>query len=322
MRQFTRMLAAVALLLVICTMVGGSGTAQGDPSKYPPPNNNCRNTGSFERWLAGFRKEAAAKRHLARHHRCRARRHDASTPASSPATAGRASSPRASRAFSGKLISQEPAAIRRRAAQEARGAAGQGRGEIRRAGPRDRRLLGAGERLRRRHGQSARAALARHARLRLPPARDVPRRADGRAAHHRPRRPQARGDDRLVGRRARPDAVPALALSQARGRLRRRRPPQPDVEPARRRRLHRRLHAAPRLAARPAVAAGGARHGNSALGPGRPRHPAPALQVGGLGRDASSTASRCRPTPCRPRWCCRWAASARRSWPTRTSRST
>ena len=61
MRQFTRMLAAVALLLVICTMVGGSGTAQGDPSKYPPPNNNCRNTGSFEPWLAAFRKEAAAK---------------------------------------------------------------------------------------------------------------------------------------------------------------------------------------------------------------------------------------------------------------------
>jgi lytic murein transglycosylase len=55
------MLAAVALLLVICTMVGGSGTAQGDPSKYPPPNNNCRNTGSFEPWLAAFRKEAAAK---------------------------------------------------------------------------------------------------------------------------------------------------------------------------------------------------------------------------------------------------------------------
>ena len=41
---------------------------------------------------------------------------------------------------------------------------------------------------------------------------------------------QARGDDRLVGRRARPDAVPALALSQARGRLRRRRPAQPDDE--------------------------------------------------------------------------------------------
>src|SRR5688572_24382681 len=61
MRQFTRMLAAVALLLVICTMVGGSGTAQGDPSKYPPPNNNCRNTGAFEPWLAAFRKEAVAK---------------------------------------------------------------------------------------------------------------------------------------------------------------------------------------------------------------------------------------------------------------------
>lgn len=35
--------------------------AAADPSKYPPPNNNCRNTGSFEPWLAAFRKEAAAK---------------------------------------------------------------------------------------------------------------------------------------------------------------------------------------------------------------------------------------------------------------------
>ena len=34
--------------------------AHADPKQYPPPNNNCRNTGSFESWLAGFRQAAAA----------------------------------------------------------------------------------------------------------------------------------------------------------------------------------------------------------------------------------------------------------------------
>ncbi len=57
MRQFTRTLAAAMLLLAGC----GASLAQADPSKYPPPNNNCRNTGSFEPWLAAFRREAAAK---------------------------------------------------------------------------------------------------------------------------------------------------------------------------------------------------------------------------------------------------------------------
>ena len=61
---------------------------------------------------------------------------------------------------------------------------------------------------------------------------------------------------------------------------------------------------------------------NLALGPGRPRHPASALQVGGLGRDADRRQAAAGRQPCRPRWCCRWAASARRSSPTRTSRST
>ncbi|HZT47806.1 MAG TPA: lytic murein transglycosylase [Hyphomicrobiaceae bacterium] len=41
-------------------MAAGIGTASADPTKYPPPNNNCQNTGSFERWLAGFRQEAVA----------------------------------------------------------------------------------------------------------------------------------------------------------------------------------------------------------------------------------------------------------------------
>jgi lytic murein transglycosylase len=49
------MLAAAALLL--CALVT---PASADPSKYPPPRNDCRNAGSFEPWLAAFRKEAAA----------------------------------------------------------------------------------------------------------------------------------------------------------------------------------------------------------------------------------------------------------------------
>jgi lytic murein transglycosylase len=57
MRHSRAKLAALMLVLGCC-----SGTAAlGDPTKYPPPNNNCRNTGSFERWLAGFRQEAAAQ---------------------------------------------------------------------------------------------------------------------------------------------------------------------------------------------------------------------------------------------------------------------
>ena len=34
--------------------------AQADPTKFPVNSPNCRNTGSFESWLADFRKEAAA----------------------------------------------------------------------------------------------------------------------------------------------------------------------------------------------------------------------------------------------------------------------
>lgn len=56
MRQL-KTLAAALSFVTCCAAV----PATADPSKYPPPNNNCRNTGSFEPWLAAFRKEAAAK---------------------------------------------------------------------------------------------------------------------------------------------------------------------------------------------------------------------------------------------------------------------
>src|SRR6185436_10367454 len=49
--------AAVLTLVLAC---GGAMLAHADPKQYPPPNNNCRNTGSFESWLAGFRQAAAA----------------------------------------------------------------------------------------------------------------------------------------------------------------------------------------------------------------------------------------------------------------------
>jgi len=52
---------SAAVLFVVAAMLADSLPALADPSKYPPPRNNCQNTGSFERWLAGFRQEAVAK---------------------------------------------------------------------------------------------------------------------------------------------------------------------------------------------------------------------------------------------------------------------
>ena len=76
-------------------------------------------------------------------------------------------------------------------------------------------------------GQRLDAALARDARLRLPPLGLLHRAADRRAPHHRPRRPDAGADARRPARRARPDAVPALLLRRLRGRFRRQRPARP-----------------------------------------------------------------------------------------------
>ena len=55
-----RKLVAKAAVLTLVLACSGAVTALAEPSKYPPPNNNCRNTGSFETWLAGFRQAAAA----------------------------------------------------------------------------------------------------------------------------------------------------------------------------------------------------------------------------------------------------------------------
>jgi len=56
MRSSAAKLAATALLLAC------AGTASALAEPVPAPNNaNCQNTGSFERWLAAFRQEAAAQ---------------------------------------------------------------------------------------------------------------------------------------------------------------------------------------------------------------------------------------------------------------------
>jgi lytic murein transglycosylase len=54
MRKATARLAAIVLVLACA----GGITAAAEPT--PAANANCQNTGSFERWLADFRKEAAA----------------------------------------------------------------------------------------------------------------------------------------------------------------------------------------------------------------------------------------------------------------------
>src|SRR5262245_27287833 len=86
-----------------------------------------------------------------------------------------------------------------------------------------------------------------------------------------------------MGRRARPDAVSALALFQVRRRLRWRWPPQSAPQRAGRGRFDRKLPRLPRLAARPALAAGRACSPQPALAGSRPHHSASPLQMGSLG---------------------------------------
>ena len=95
-------------------------------------------------------------------------------------------------------------------------------------------------------------------------------------------------DDRLVGRRTRPDAVSAEALLRLCGRLRRRRPPRPDPQRRRRDRLDRALHLGrAEVAARRAVAAGSPCAVQPAVGPDRSVGQASALEMGAVGRDLS-----------------------------------
>ena len=111
------------------------------------------------------------------------------------------------------------------------------------------RDLGTRNRLRHQPRQEGSDPLGRDAGVRLPPHRDVPGPTDRRASHRRSRRPHPRRNARRLGRRFRPDPVPAVVLLQVRGRLRRRRPPRPGAQRAGRARLHRQLSQGLRLAA-------------------------------------------------------------------------
>ncbi len=104
-----------------------------------------------------------------------------------------------------------------------------------------------------------------------------------RAAHDRARRPARRGDDRLVGGRARPDPDDAVGIHGARRRLRRRRPAQPDQERAGRDRLDRKISR--RISAGSAASRGCRRCASRqpAVEGGRPVGPASALEMGGSG---------------------------------------
>ena len=78
--------------------------------------------------------------------------------------------------------------------------------------------------------------------------------------------------DRRLGRRIRRHAVYRFRLSQERRGFRRRRPPRPDPQHSRHRRLRRQFSGQPRLETRRAMAAGGARAAKPAVAGGRPRH--------------------------------------------------
>ena len=93
------------------------------------------------------------------------------------------------------------------------------RAGIRRARAGDRRVLGAGKRLRRQYGQVFVAQFDRLARLRLPAQRALSRPAPRCAAPHRSRRSAARRNDRLLGGRARPDPDDAVGIQSIRRRL-------------------------------------------------------------------------------------------------------
>ena len=157
---------------------------------------------------------------------------------------------------------------------------------IRRAGAGHRGVLGAGKRFRRQYGQGENAQRTRFAGLRLPARRPVSRPAARRAAADRARRSAAGRHDRLVGRRARPDPDDAVGIFPIRRRLRRRRQAQPVAQRTRRARLDGQLSGRARLEARRAVADRSARAGESAVGPGRPRHPIAALEMGVIRRHA------------------------------------
>ena len=160
------------------------------------------------------------------------------------------------------------------------------RAAIWRAGAGDRRVLGTGERLRRRHRQ-IRSARVRSRRLLTIAA------AASASARNYSRRLKIieRGDldarqyDRLMGRRTRPDAIFAVALFHLWRRFRRRRQSRSAAQRAGCVGHDRALHPENRLARWRAVVARSARAEPHGLESGEPRYFASACTVDAMGRD-------------------------------------
>ena len=109
---------------------------------------------------------------------------------------------------------------------------------VRRPGSRAGGDLGPRDRLRLVHRKVRHDPVAGDAGLRLPPRRQVPRRAPRRPAHRAARRPEPRHHAGRLGGRDRPDPVHALLLPEICGGLRRQGPPGPAPQRARRPGLH------------------------------------------------------------------------------------
>ena len=226
--EFSAMTGAAMLLALRCWPA---------PAEAAP---RCRNTGSFEAWLAGFKQEAAAQG-ISRQAICGgARRRDLRSghhPARQRAGRVPAELPAVRRPHDGG----GPLSERAEAAEgRTRALLSRIEQQIRRAAARGGRAVGAGKRLRRLQGRHLPDhPLGRDAGLRLPALGVLPRPVDGRGADRRARRSAAGSDDRQLGGRAWADAVHAGGLFQARRRFRRRRPRRHDPQRAGRARLRR-----------------------------------------------------------------------------------
>ena len=157
-----------------------------------PQSADMPQHGQLRSLAAGISQGSPPWRHLAGHGRQRAGRHDDGPGRHRPRPQARllcAKFPRLLR----QADFPEPHPERHRPPETAPRPVRQGREAVRRARPRDHRLLGARERLRFRCRQAAHPARARDIGLRLPAPGHVSNRTHGCDAHHRPwrsRRPR------------------------------------------------------------------------------------------------------------------------------------
>ena len=264
----------VGWALLAALLVGAPAAAFGQA--------NCRNTGTFEPWLADFKKEAAAQG-ISPATIAAASPYWSSTSASSISTAGSASSRRISWRFSDKMLagSRMPngaAKMKKHQALFAR--------EDKEFGVPASVItafwglesdFGA--------GQGKDQAIKSLTTLAYDCRRSEMFRGHLFDALRLIERGDLRADEMIgswAGELGQTQMMPSR-IFQARGRLRRRRPPQPDQERAGRDRLDRQISRPSRLEARRALAAGGPRAGQPCLGRKPTSRPAPALEVGGPG---------------------------------------